>query len=85
MKNVRAIAAQVLLDSGKRFVDEALREHVGVPGMVVPDGNLMAGELGKACQRAHRVLVIVENRDFHISIQLSAFSYNCQPPVQADC
>ena len=27
MKNVRAIAAQVLLDSGKRFVDEALEAH----------------------------------------------------------
>ena len=29
MKNVRAIAAQVLLDSGKRFVDEALEAHRG--------------------------------------------------------
>jgi hypothetical protein len=33
--------------------------------MVIPDDNLMAGELGKARQRAHRVLVVVEDGDLH--------------------
>src|SRR6185437_1431601 len=44
---------------------EALGQCVGVLDVVVPDGDVVAGELGEGWQRADGVEVVVENRDFH--------------------
>jgi hypothetical protein len=40
-------------------------ERVDVLRVVVPDGDLMAGDLGEARERPDRVLVVVEDRDVH--------------------
>src|SRR5688572_32524941 len=55
-----------LPDQYQRFgVLQPLRERVDVLGVVVPDRDVVAGELGKALQRAHGILVVVEYRYFH--------------------
>jgi hypothetical protein len=44
---------------------QPVRQLVDVLGVIIPDRNVMAVELGETRQRAYRVEVIVENRDFH--------------------
>ena len=53
-----------LADEHNRFVPgEALREDVDVVGVIVPDRDLMAGQLVEARQRAHRVEPVIEDGD----------------------
>src|SRR5688500_8654439 len=42
--------------------------HVAVPGVIVPDRRLVAVALAVALERAHRVLVVVEDGDVQGSI-----------------
>src|SRR5580658_2399465 len=44
---------------------EPLRQRVGVLDVVVPDRDVVALELVEARERAHRVEIVVENRNFH--------------------
>jgi DNA-binding NtrC family response regulator len=61
--NCRALA-----DEHEAFgVLQARSEHVGVLHVVVPDRNLVTLELLEAWKRAHRVEVIVQDRNLHAS------------------
>ena len=44
---------------------QALRQHIDVLDVIVPDRDVVAGELAEAVERAHRVEIIVEDRDLH--------------------
>jgi hypothetical protein len=48
-------------------VAQPLRELVDVLDVVVPDRHVVAGELLEALERAQRVVVVVEDRDFHVT------------------
>ena len=43
-------------------------QSVGVLNIVVPDGDGVACQLGEARQMAHRVVIVVEDRDVHASL-----------------
>src|SRR6516164_10696646 len=45
---------------------EALGERIGSLNVIVPDRDLVSGELREACQRAQRVMVVVEDRHLHL-------------------
>ena len=54
-----------LANENERFgVAETLRECFHVLHVVVPDGDFVAAELLKAIERAQRIVIIIENRDF---------------------
>ncbi len=56
-----------LADEHQRLrIAQALCERVQLLDVIVPDGDLVAVELGEAVQRAKRVEVIVEDADFHV-------------------
>jgi hypothetical protein len=59
--NLRALADQHQ-DFG---IGKPLRERIDILHMIVPDRDVVALELGKARQRSHRVVVVVEDGDFH--------------------
>ena len=60
---------RALADQHQRFgVLQPFSELVGVLGVVVPDGNVVAGELAEARQRADGVMVVVEYRNVHFKI-----------------
>src|SRR5262249_59730390 len=51
----------------ERFrVLQALGERIGSLNVIVPDRNLVFGELREAIQRAQRVVVVVEDRHLHL-------------------
>src|SRR5262249_4086925 len=52
-------------------VVEALGKRIGGLNVIVPDRDLVSGELGEARQRAQRVVVVVENRHLHFAAALS--------------
>ncbi len=55
-----------LADQHQRFgIAQPFRQRVNVLHMVVPDGNVLSRELAEAGQGAQRVVVIVEDGDFH--------------------
>src|SRR5262249_36217817 len=57
---------RALADQHQRFgVAQPLRQHVDVLDMIVPDGDVMSGELAEALEAAQRVEIIVEDRDLH--------------------
>ena len=59
--NFRALA-----DQHETFgVLQARGKRIGVLHMVVPDRRLMAVELAETGKRAHRVEIVVQDRDFH--------------------
>ena len=47
---------------------EALGERVDVLDVIVPDRDVVAGELPEAGERAQRVEVVVEDRDLHLAV-----------------
>ena len=46
-------------------VAQAMRQRVDVLDVIVPDRDVVALELLEASKRAHRVVIIVEDGDFH--------------------
>ena len=55
-----------LADQHQRFgVAQALRQRVDVLYVIVPDRDVVPVELGEAAERAQRVVVVVEDGDFH--------------------
>jgi hypothetical protein len=62
--NLRALAKQHQ-DFG---VLQTFGERVDVLHMIVPDRDVVTGQFGKTGQRAQRVEIIVEDRDFHQTV-----------------
>ena len=63
----RALDGSALADQYQRLgVFEPLRQNVNVLGVIVPDGDVMTGQLLEARHRLDGVLIIVKNRDFHV-------------------
>src|SRR5260370_4085021 len=64
-------------DQHQRFgVGKAGRERIDILDVVVPDGNRMAVELAEARQRAHGVVVIIQDGDLHDICSLSLLATN---------
>ena len=58
---------RALADQHQRLgVAQPLRERIDVLHMIVPDRDLVAVELAKARQRPQRVVIVVEDGDFHV-------------------
>src|SRR5260370_31943708 len=63
-------------DQHQRFgVGKAGRECIDILDVVVPDGDLMAVELAEARQRAHGVMVVIQDGDLHEICAPSAFGW----------
>src|SRR3954467_9283585 len=57
---------RALADEDQRLsIGEPRSERVGLLDMVVPDPDLVPGELPEAPKGAERVVIVVEDRDFH--------------------
>src|SRR5947199_10776775 len=55
-----------LADQHQRFgIAEALRQRVDILDVIVPDRDVMAGELAETAEGAHGVEIIVENGNLH--------------------
>ena len=55
-----------LADQHQRLgLAQPLGQHIDVLDVVVPDRDLVAGQLLEAAQRAQRVVVVIEDGDFH--------------------
>jgi len=55
-----------LTDQDERLAAaQALRQHLGVVHVVVPDGDVMAGQQREAGQRPQRVEIVIQNRNPH--------------------
>src|SRR5258706_15780472 len=55
-----------LADQHQRLgVFQACGQRIGVLDVIVPDGDLVAGELAEGIQRAQRVVIVVEYGYFH--------------------
>ena len=73
--NQRRADRGALADQHQRLrVRKPRRQRVGVLDVVVPDRDGMPGELGEAGQRAHRVVIIVENGDLHEGLSFISFA-----------
>src|SRR5262245_37115116 len=58
--------SRALADEHQAFgVLEPRRQRIGLLHVVVPDRNLVPRELAEAGKRAHRVEIIVEDRNLH--------------------
>src|SRR3954451_1740761 len=61
LANLRSLA-----DQHQRFgIAQAFRQRIDVLDVIVPDRDVEPGELAEAVEGAHRVEIIVEDRDFH--------------------
>src|SRR5581483_11464621 len=59
--NLRALA-----DQHQRLgIAQPLRQRIDVLDVIVPDRHVMACQRGEAIERAHRVVIVVEDGDFH--------------------
>ena len=86
--NQRRADRGALADQHQRLdVGKPRRERVGVLDVVVPDRDVVPGELREAGQRAHRVVIIVENGDLHEGLSFISFAPRLRGarPRNTDC
>ena len=57
---------RALADQHQRLgILQAFRQHIDVLDVIVPDGDVVSRQLAEAVEGAHRVEIIVEDRDLH--------------------
>ena len=63
---------RTLADQHQRLgIAQPFRQCIDILDVVVPDGDVVSGQLAEAVEGAHRVEIIVEDRDLHDAPPLS--------------
>ena len=57
---------RALADQHQRLgIPQAFRQRIDILDVIVPDGDVVSGQLAEAIEGAQRVEIIVEDRDLH--------------------